>query len=59
MIGCAQSLHLASVFAVRDFTTAVLAVMADVWRAMAGIGTDDTEKSTEEESGGIDAVLIR
>jgi hypothetical protein len=39
-----------------DFATAVLAVMADVWCAMAGVRADDAEKGSEEERGGVDAV---
>lgn len=59
MIRCTQSLHLASVFLECDFAIAVLAVMADVWRAMANVGTNNAEKGSEKERRGVDAVLVR
>ena len=59
MIRCTQSLHLASVFLECDFAIAVLAVMADVWRAVTDVGTNNAEEGSKEERRSVDTVLVR
>lgn len=50
MIWRAQCFHLTTALLECDFATAVLAEMANVWRAMACVGEDNAEKSREEKS---------
>lgn len=33
--------------------------MADIWRAVADVGTHDAEKGSEKERRSVDAVLVR
>lgn len=59
MIRCTQSFHLASVFLECDFAIAVLAVMADVWCAVADVGTNNAEEGSEKERRSVDTEPVR
>lgn len=50
MIWRAECFHLATALLECDFATAVLAEVADVWRAVTCVREDNTEKSREEKS---------
>lgn len=58
MIRSSKDLHLGgTVLSPRDLASAVLAVMADVWAAMASVWEDGAEKGREEEDRGSDAIV--
>lgn len=58
MIRSSKDLHLgAAILSERDLAPAVLAIVTDVWAAMASVWEDGTEKSREEEDRGSDAIV--